>query len=443
MSQSIENNNPEINEKIQGITIYGESKASENHPDRNEDSMFYDAHKKAFGVFDGMGGENGGAKASGLAEAVVEQALANRTNNLTLEQSQNLIAEAIQNANKVICQEAQKSIEFSRMGTTASVGLIWEGPSGEKKLVIGNVGDSRVYLLRQGKLVQVTIDDNLARSNNEEESRARQRKFNNVVSHDDLTDQMDKILFENRNQITQALGSREIQPRINTVDLVPGDQIFVCSDGIADNLTDNEIETILAGSQDSNQAVKKLLEAAQNRSHTGSHLRAKKDDMTALVAEINQISPQQVPQPPQEIINIQEGPANISETKSFDELYSYLAAHGGMQGSNRHFSAQELFVLINKVMSGEGEVDTITRTEGLRDKVDELLLAQNIAKIKDFPSLYDLLLKPDVSIRGSKDNFDGWSLIQKIDKVRTNPSLIDKITRSCGLRKKVRELLGI
>jgi serine/threonine protein phosphatase PrpC len=93
----------------------------------------------------------------------------------------------------------------------------------------------------------------------------------------------DQTHFARRNEITCAVGWTDfshIQTR--SLALVPGDRILFCTDGIHDNLTDQEIEEVLQGSDGTD--AQRLVSAAYHRSQQ-THLRAKQDDISAIVAQ--------------------------------------------------------------------------------------------------------------------------------------------------------------
>lgn len=268
------------------ISVYGKSVASERHPERNEDAMLVMQERSIFGVFDGIGGYAGGDKASRIAKDIVGRTLQRLPERPTLQQAQTAVSHSLMEAHEAVLNEGEK--EMNNMATTASLLLMWNGPGEERKAIIGNVGDSRVYLLRERKLEQVTIDDNGVHLSlpNENDARQLQAKLNNTVDPERELTRNEQDLFHSRNEITQALGfSEPIEPRITTIDLLPNDRLLVCSDGISDNLTDREVQTIMESNPAINVAVQKLIEASQTRSRT-KHPRAKPDDMTALIVDV-------------------------------------------------------------------------------------------------------------------------------------------------------------
>ncbi len=259
--------------------------ASEEHPDINEDAVFVKKDEKIFGILDGVGGYAAGNIASREAAKYIIEGLQKLPEGLTPQETQNELKRILLEANIKLLNLAEKNPELAKMGSTASVVKIYEGPQNEKKAIIGNVGDSRVYILRDGQLKQITLDDSVVREKIEDEEQAKvvQEKLNNAIDPEILSD-LEKILFARRNQITQALGRTDIEPRMHIIDVQENDKLIVTSDGIHDNLTDKEILNILNNAKNNQEAVENLTNAAINRSHE-SHPRAKSDDMSAIVFE--------------------------------------------------------------------------------------------------------------------------------------------------------------
>lgn len=275
------------------IEIQAKSIASELHPDRNEDAIFKLSEKKAFGVFDGMGRRAGGNVASTIAREHVEKKLHDLPEGLSLQQTQDFLSSILTEASEEVLRQARANPALSKMGTTASVVKIWEGSQGERKAVIANVGDSRVYIKHaNGSLEQITLDDNVIRQEmteqiiNEVQARVLQGKLNNVANLSTLT-QRESALYQNRNVITQALGRTNVSPRIHVVDVRVEDKFIVTSDGIHDNLTDAEISKILEQSSSNQNVAESLIESSQKRSRDANHPRSKPDDMSVVIAEIS------------------------------------------------------------------------------------------------------------------------------------------------------------
>lgn len=158
-------------------------------------------------------------------------------------------------------------------------------------MAYASVGDSRIYLLReQESLKRLTIDDGwLTKKVREHDiSEADALRIDQATRRDELADE-EWSHFEKRNGITQALGD-SYAPDMHMSDIViyPNDRILLCSDGIHDNLTDQEIETILRNGKRTTVA-KTFVQQALERSHQTDNgsIRAKSDDMSALVITCN------------------------------------------------------------------------------------------------------------------------------------------------------------
>jgi protein phosphatase len=148
------------------------------------------------------------------------------------------------------------------MGTTiAAVALVTDG--GEKRLAIVNVGDSRAYLLQQGQLSHLTSDHSLvadlvrAGELSEEEARTHPR----------------------RNVLTRALGvAPDVEPHVSQAVPARGDRLLLCSDGLFNELDEDEIAAVLSTVTEPNAAAEQLVLAAKE--HGGS------DNITAVVLDV-------------------------------------------------------------------------------------------------------------------------------------------------------------
>lgn len=229
------------------------SLASPEHPESNQDRVLNLPKMGIFGVFDGMGGYVGGERAAEIAQQSVEKFITNHGEQAqSLEEAKDILRNAILVAHNDIMAAKAGDKKLREMGTTATVGLMFEG-----KLIVGSVGDSRLYRVRQGTLAQLSVDD----SSIPEELRA---KFNNVVDPQTELDDYERAVWGMRNMITKALGTDSFQePMIEVFDVVEGDQYLFTSDGLTDPITDNELSAALSSESTSSQLLTEVAERAR------------------------------------------------------------------------------------------------------------------------------------------------------------------------------------
>lgn len=279
---------PGLEELRKRLRMDGVTNKAEKHRE-NEDAFFMDPEEGFCGVFDGVGGHKGGDEASSLASDYVQRVLAELPSDLSVEQVQAKVYEALEGANQGIFDNSEEREAM----TTATVVVIWTDSEGKPVAIIGNVGDSRAYRLpKRGKLEQLTKDDNLLNGEfiddglNEEKKREIQHKLDSVASKEDYNElsEVEKSYYEKRNIITQALGQGNVEPTVTAVPLKPGNRLLVCTDGVHDNLTPEQIQQALRSNQKGNivsRLMKKALGVIQSES-----FRAKDDDVTLVVIEI-------------------------------------------------------------------------------------------------------------------------------------------------------------
>jgi serine/threonine protein phosphatase PrpC len=177
----------------------------------NEDNFGYDPSCFLYVVCDGMGGMAAGEVASSIACNTVISTFAAQPSDTPLEVRMSL---AIRAANKAVCEAGEHEGQKG-MGTTL-VAAAFEG----SKLLIGNVGDSRAYMLQHGNAMQLTIDHSYVN----ELVRSGQVRIEDVPNLD---------LEGFASTITRAIGaSREVEPDFFFVDLKEGDTILLASDGL-------------------------------------------------------------------------------------------------------------------------------------------------------------------------------------------------------------------
>jgi PPM family protein phosphatase len=205
--------------------------------DGNEDS--YLVEEPLFVVADGMGGHLAGDVASATAVEVITQ----RAGDASVQQPESL-STLVRQANRAIYQKARSDPSLKGMGTTCTLVLI-DGDRAQ----IAHVGDSRAYLLRGGRLEQLTEDHTLV-GRMVKEGRLRQEE----AQH-----------HPQRSIITRALGvDADVDVDLKPVELHVGDRLLLNSDGLTSMIEDGALEQILAGEPDPQSAADKLVDAAND-----------------------------------------------------------------------------------------------------------------------------------------------------------------------------------
>jgi serine/threonine protein phosphatase PrpC len=192
-----------------------------------------------FAVADGMGGHAAGEVASATAVDALEAAFSERT-------PEGLQA-AARAANRAVWDHAQTDLELRGMGTTL-VALALVGPPGAEELAVANVGDSRLYLLSQGDLVQVTSDHSLVAE---------------LVAEGQIEPE-EAEYHPQRHVLTRALGvDADVAVDLLTLDLHRGDRYLLCSDGLSREVTDDQVASILRRLADPAEAARELVTQAR------------------------------------------------------------------------------------------------------------------------------------------------------------------------------------
>ena len=172
-----------------------------------------------YGVADGMGGHKAGDVASKIAVAVVERVLKNE------QPSVNLLRAAIEEANQIIYEEQLANPDYSGMGTTMTV--IWED---EDRVLLGHVGDSRAYRVRNSAISQVSLDHSMVAE---------------MVRRGLITEDEARV-HPYRNIITRALGTAPtINVDVKELEKAPGDLYLLCSDGLSEYVQSVQMNEIL------------------------------------------------------------------------------------------------------------------------------------------------------------------------------------------------------
>jgi PPM family protein phosphatase len=202
---------------------------------RNEDA--YVLAPPLFAVADGMGGAQAGEVASKLAAAALEDTDPGRL--IGPER----VASLIQEANRRVHERSSSDPSTSGMGTTMTVAVVED-----EGVVIGHVGDSRAYLVRDGRIEQITEDHSLVNE---------LLKSGRLSAHEAET-------HPQRSVITRAVGTDpDVDVDSFTIDARDGDVFLICSDGLTDMVDDERIlETVERYGDDLDRMTKQLVTAA-------------------------------------------------------------------------------------------------------------------------------------------------------------------------------------
>lgn len=212
----------------------------------NQDYIFASNEKlgnlsNLFIVADGMGGHAAGDFASRTAVNSMTECVENSFE----KNSQKLLAKAVETANNDVYVLSKSSEAYEGMGTTV-VAATFVG----RFLQAVNVGDSRIYVIGNHGIRQVSVDHSLV----EEMIRS------GGIAREDARNHPDK------NIITRAVGVKNlVAPDFYTEELANGDYVLLCTDGLTNMLEDSEIGEIVSNATDTKAAVVELIETANDR----------------------------------------------------------------------------------------------------------------------------------------------------------------------------------
>ena len=227
--------------------------------ERNEDSFF--AGTSVFAVADGLGGHNAGDVASKLAIEPIK-ALDRTLDGVAADRVSDALTDSVLEANRAVYKRAQSDAKVRGMGTTLTAVAIADGAAS-----IAHVGDSRCYLLRGGALNQLSSDHTLV---------AR------MVQEGKLTPDQAEV-HPQRSILTRALGAEaEVDVDSLEIQLVPGDRILLCSDGLSSVIGEDRIRDIIIAGEDLDGVATSLVEEAN--AHGGP------DNITVVLIEITGVA---------------------------------------------------------------------------------------------------------------------------------------------------------
>ena len=217
----------------------------------NQDSVLNEESSRLYGVADGMGGHNGGDIASQMAVLMLPRILE------SMMPSEENLHDGFQQVNALIFEEQKKDAVLSGMGTTLTV--LWEK---ENSIVLGHIGDSRAYRMRKGKIEQLSTDHSVV----------------GEMVREGLITEEQALQHPYRNVITQAVGTSEsLTPDIKTIEKQKGDKYVLCSDGLYEYVSKEEMCDLLmrfSPEDAAEQMIEKALEEGG------------RDNVTVLIAEV-------------------------------------------------------------------------------------------------------------------------------------------------------------
>ncbi|MFI5233496.1 MAG: Stp1/IreP family PP2C-type Ser/Thr phosphatase [Gemmatimonadales bacterium] len=225
----------------------------------NEDNFFAEADERrgVFVVADGMGGHAAGEVASEMAVQIVARNLLALTS-VVDQAAHDKLAQAMRDANRAIYDRMLAEVDKQGMGTTASVLVL-----SDNQFLIGQIGDSRIYLLRDGALTQLTKDHSYVQEQVDAglltPEQARYHPYSNVI--------------------TRCVGASEsVEADIYNGEMKPGDVFLLASDGLTGMVDDRRLQAMLLARSGPGRIVDALIAEANGRGGL--------DNITAIVIQV-------------------------------------------------------------------------------------------------------------------------------------------------------------
>ena len=200
-------------------------------------------------VADGMGGHRGGDVASKIGIGTIAKYVLNSmpwffslAHDHDDDQREELLS-AMAECEEALEAEAAADPALARMGTTLTMAyLIWP------RMYVVHIGDSRCYLLRDGRLAQITRDQTAAQELVDQGTITAEEAIRSPLSH---------ILLS-----SLGPGHSSYRPEVSRTDLEAGDRVLLCSDGLTSEVSDDRIAELLGGAESAKRATEDLVEAA-------------------------------------------------------------------------------------------------------------------------------------------------------------------------------------
>jgi PPM family protein phosphatase len=212
--------------------------------EHNEDSLLVDQELGLFVVADGMGGHAGGGTASSIAVSTIQKSVRAASQAPEASPFSTVLRLAVEDACRAIYRAAQEDPSLAGMGTTVTAALVVG-----HNAYVAHVGDSRCYLVRSGRIFQLSEDHSLV---NEQlkagaitEEEARSSRFRNIITR--------SVGFE-----------EEVLVDVVELDVERGDVVVLCCDGLSNLVADPEILEIASGAP-LGEAPERLVALANER----------------------------------------------------------------------------------------------------------------------------------------------------------------------------------
>ncbi len=250
-----------------------------------EDFLLADKDLALFAVADGMGGHRGGEIASHLAVETLDRLAKERSESEPF--TSEWFAAAVQQANDALVERANEDTGLKGMGTTLCALALVQG-DGYEALGVVNVGDSRLYLLKDGELEQITEDHSLVAT------LERQGRLTRAEA----------AVHPQRNIVTRALGI-DSKVMVDSWEIAPvgGDRYLLCSDGLFNEIDDNRIAATLRKLADPTDAANELVRLANEAGG--------RDNITCVVVDVLDEGSERVTSDGERILSAVHGPDRV------------------------------------------------------------------------------------------------------------------------------------
>ncbi len=233
----------------------------------NEDAVLVDEGVRLGILADGMGGYNAGENASSMATTFIRTELGRWLEQAGRQANAREVRRAmeicVENANRAIFNAAHANPHYAGMGTTLVMGVFQDA-----RLMVGHIGDSRCYRMRDGQLSQVTRDHSLL----------REQLDAGIITPEQAA------VSTQKNLVTRALGVEDaVMLEVNEIRVEPGDCFLMCSDGLNDMLDDEAIADILR--------LDASLQDKATRLVDGANANGGRDNITVLLVQAGVAKP--------------------------------------------------------------------------------------------------------------------------------------------------------